>query len=97
MKKATASTISRIIGKAGIKKSEESKTKIRGYHLFSEGYKVTESSSYIWINYVRGDKTSVSYVENRENAKTKIIETLTTKGYTVHETSGLLAVLKVSA
>lgn len=53
--KPNAAAVSRMIAKRGFKRSVESTTRIAGYHLFSEGYKVESGANAVLVRYVKGD------------------------------------------
>ena len=81
----SAQAISRILNKAGIRKSETGTTRIRGYHVTTEGYEVTQNSTHIFINYTTGDWNRAGASEREELAKIQIQEILAAKGYVVQE------------
>ena len=83
--KPNASAVSRLIAKRGFKRSVESTTRIAGYHLFSEGYKVESGSSSVLVRYVKGDWSQKDPDANsRRDANMKeIAALLTDKGFDV--------------
>jgi hypothetical protein len=46
-----AATVSRMISKAGFRKSFEGTTRIPGYHVFTEGFKVEVGMSSVLVRY----------------------------------------------
>lgn len=83
----SAQAVSRILSKAGIRKSETGTTRIRGYHKTTEGYEVTQNSTHIFINYTTGDWNYAEAIERKELAKVQIRELLNAKGYTVSDST----------
>lgn len=81
----SAQAISRILNKAGIRKSETGTTMVRGYHKTTEGYEVTQNSTHIFINYTTGDWNHADAAERKELAKIQIPQILAAKGYVVAE------------
>lgn len=81
----SAQAISRILNKAGIRKSETGTTRIRGYHVTTEGYEVRQTSTHIFINYTTGSWNHAGASERKELAKIHISQILTAKGYIVEQ------------
>jgi len=81
----SAQAISRILNKAGIRKSETGATRISGYHVTTEGYEVTQNSTHIFINYTTGNWERADEIQRKELAKIQIPEILAAKGYVVQE------------
>ena len=60
-KMANASSISRMISSAGFQKSSEGTTRIPGYHVFTEGFKVENGSSSVLVRYEFGSSVRSNY------------------------------------
>ena len=83
---ANASSISRMISSAGFQKSSEGTTRIPGYHIFTEGFKVENASSSILVRYEFGSSARSNYEAvslRRDQAMTGIVALLTNKGFDV--------------
>jgi len=81
-----AAAISRILSKAGFKKSTEATTRVRGYHLTSEGFRVVSGSSSALVYYEFGDwahKNWDAISDRRADAFARMIVLLTDKGFDV--------------
>ena len=81
--KPNASAISRMISSAGFKKSTEAKTKIRGYHLFSEGFHVENGSSSVLVRYEFGTWSREGAADRRDQVMAGIVALLRDKGFDV--------------
>lgn len=84
--KPNAAAISRILSKAGFKKSTEATTRVRGYHLTSEGFRVVSGSSSALVYYEFGDwahKNWDAISDRRADAFARMIVLLTDKGFDV--------------
>ena len=84
--KPNAATISRILSVAGFKKSTNATTRIRGYHLTSEGFRVVNGSSSALVYYEFGDwahKNWDAIYDRRADAFARMIALLTDKGFDV--------------
>jgi hypothetical protein len=81
--KPNASAISRMISSAGFAKSTEAKTKIRGYHLFSEGFHVENGSSSVLVRYEFGTWSRVGSAARRDQVMAGIVALLRDKGFDV--------------
>jgi hypothetical protein len=96
--KPNAATISRILSNAHFIKSTEATTRVRGYHLFSEGFKVQSGSSSVVITYEFGDWAHKRWDEvaaRRDDAFVRMTSILTGKGYEVSTSSLAPSVLVV--
>jgi hypothetical protein len=78
-----ASAISRILSNAHFIKSTEAKTKIRGYHLFSEGFHVENGSSSVLVRYEFGTWSREGAAARRDEAMAGIVALLRGKGFDV--------------
>jgi len=81
-----AATISRILSNAGFKKSTNATTRIRGYHLTSEGFRVVSGSSSTLVYYEFGNwahKNWDAIYDRRADAFARMIVLLTDKGFDV--------------
>ena len=84
--KPNAASISRILSKAGFKKSTSGATRIRGYHLTSEGFRVVSGSSSALVYYEFGNwahKNWDAISDRRSDAFARMIVLLTDKGFDV--------------
>jgi hypothetical protein len=78
-----ASAISRMISKAGFKKSSEGTTRIPGYHLFTEGFKVENGSSSVLVRYEFGSWSREGAAVRRDEVMAGIVALLRDKGFDV--------------
>ena len=81
-----AATVSRMISKAGFRKSFEGTTAIAGYHTFTEGFKVESGMSSVLVRYefsssFGDDRTSAN--ARRDEVMPAIAALLTSKGFDV--------------
>jgi len=84
--KPNAATISRILSNAHFIKSTEATTRIRGYHLTSEGFRVVTASDSALVYYEFGDwahKNWDAISDRRADAFARMIVLLTNKGFEV--------------
>jgi hypothetical protein len=84
--KPNAATISRILSNAHFIKSTEATTRIRGYHLTSEGFRVVAASDSALVYYEFGDwahKNWDAISDRRADAFARMIVLLTNKGFEV--------------
>ena len=84
--KPNAATISRILSNAHFIKSTEATTRVRGYHLTSEGFRVVAASHSALVYYEFGDWAHKRWDEvaaRREDAFARMTSLLTDKGYEV--------------
>ena len=92
--KANATVVSKFLKAEGFRRSTNATTKIRGYHIVSEGFEVTQSFNTVVVEY-HYSRTSQDF-----NQLTAIAKSLETKGYAVRvfgNVSFKLAVTKVGA
>jgi len=81
-----ASAISRILSNAHFIKSTEATTRVRGYHLTSEGFRVVAASHSARVYYEFGDWAHKRWDEvaaRREEAFARMTSLLINKGYEV--------------
>jgi len=84
--KPNAATISRILSVAGFDKSSESTTRIRGYHLIGEGFRVVSGSSSVLVYYEFGTwahKHWDAIAARRTEAFARMTTVLADKGFDV--------------
>lgn len=87
MATTSAVAVSRMIGKAGIRKQEIYRSKmVRGWADFTEGYVVEQCGTGVIVKYdhsssMRYDREM--YAMKRDSAIQSIVELLTSKGYEV--------------
>jgi hypothetical protein len=96
--KPNAATISRILSNAHFIKSTEATTRVRGYHLTSEGFKVQSRSACVAISYEFGDWAHKRWDEvaaRRDDAFARMTSLLSSKGYEVSTSSLAPSVLIV--
>jgi hypothetical protein len=92
--KANATVISKLLKAQGFRRSTSATTKIRGYHIVSEGFEVTQSFNTVVVEY-HYSRTSQEF-----NQLDQIMFFLENKGYAVKAFGGSvvkLAVTKVGA
>ena len=92
--KANATAVSKFLKAEGFRRSTNATTKIRGYHIVSEGFEVTQSFDTVVVQY-HYSRTSQDF-----NQLTTIAKSLEAKGYAVKPFGGAyvkLAVTKVGA
>lgn len=95
--KPNASSISRMISKAGFKKSSEGTTRIPGYHLFTEGFKVENASSFVLVQYEFGSWSREGAVDRRDEDMAGILALLRDKGFDVTASPNSLRIKKAVA
>jgi len=78
-----ASSISRMISSAGFQKSSEGTTRIPGYHVFTEGFKVENASSSVLVRYEFGSWSREGASDRRDQVMAGIVALLTYKGFDV--------------
>lgn len=78
-----ASSISRMISSAGFQKSSEGTTRIPGYHVFTEGFKVENASSSVLVRYEFGSWSREGALDRRDQVMAGIVALLTDKGFDV--------------
>jgi hypothetical protein len=96
--KPNAATISRILSNAHFIKSTEATTRIRGYHLTSEGFRVVSGSSSVLVYYEFGDwahKNWDAIADRRADAFARMIVLLTNKGFDVTHSALQPSVLQI--
>ena len=98
-----ASAISRLISKRGFQKALEGTTRIPGYHIFTEGFKVENGMSSVLVSYQFGTWSSKDFAaasERRDAVMKEIAALLRDKGYEVLTSAlqpSLISVKKVVA
>lgn len=96
--KPNAATISRILSNAHFIKSTEATTRIRGYHLTSEGFRVVSGSTSVLVYYEFGDwahKNWDAIADRRADAFARMIVLLTNKGFDVTHSALQPSVLQI--
>jgi hypothetical protein len=81
--KPNASAISRMISSAGFEKSSVGKTRIRGYHVFTEGFQVENGSSSVLVRYEFGTWSREGAAARRDQVMAGIVALLRDKGFDV--------------
>jgi hypothetical protein len=81
-----AATVSRMISKAGFRKALEGTTRIPGYHVFTEGFKVEVGMSSVLVRYefsssIGDDRAAAN--ARRDEVMPAIASLLTGKGFDV--------------
>lgn len=81
-----ASAISRMISSAGFRKASEGTTRIPGYHVFTEGFKVENGSASVRVRYefASSNRNDLGAAKiRRDEVMTAIVALLRSKGYEV--------------
>jgi hypothetical protein len=88
--KANATVISKLLKAQGFRRSTSATTKIRGYHIVSEGFEVTQSLNTVVVEY-HYSRTSQEF-----NQLDKIMFFLENKGYAVKSFGNTVVKLAVT-